>query len=97
MLKYIHPTCIYCIVSDIYVLYFFKVVRTNLYELYIMNHERFINIITIFDQFSILLAEKQICGDWRIKDLLLNIVIILIHGESVRLTVYWSETANCDY
>ena len=52
--------------------YTFKVVRTNLYELYIMNHERFINIITIFDQSSVLLAEKQICGDWRIKDLLIN-------------------------
>jgi len=75
--------------------YTFKVVRTNLYELYIMNHERFINIITIFDQSIVLLAEKQTCGDWRITDLLINIVIILIHGEPVNLTVYWSETANC--
>jgi hypothetical protein len=28
-----------------------------------------------------LLAEKQTGGDWRIKDLLLNIVFTIIHGE----------------
>ena len=38
----------------------FKVVRTDLYELYIMNHSWFINIVNIFDQSEVLLAEKQI-------------------------------------
>ncbi len=28
-----------------------------------------------------MLAEKQTSGHWRIKDLLLNIVITIIHGE----------------
>ncbi len=53
------------------------------------NHSWFINCKTIFDQSSVSLAEKQTGDDWRIKDLFLNIVLQLIHGEPAFIAEYW--------